>query len=67
MLNDVGKTAGKVFHNLETKGPMSMSRLKKEVGGNETLVTMAVGWLAREGKIKMAKERNSLTIQLNGN
>jgi len=66
MLNDVGKTAGKVFQNLEAKGPMSMSRLKKEVGGNETMVTMAVGWLAREGKIKVGKERNSMKIQLNG-
>jgi hypothetical protein len=66
MLKDVGTTAGKVFQKLETGGSMSMSRLKKEVGGNETLVTMAIGWLAREGKIKLAKERNSLKIELNG-
>jgi len=45
---------------------MSMSRLKKEVGGNDTLVTMAIGWLAREGKVNLTKERNVVKVTLDG-
>ena len=63
-MQDVGITAGKVYKKLDAKGRMSMSRLKKEVGGNETMVTMAVGWLAREGKVNFAKERNVLKVEL---
>lgn len=43
---------------------MSMSRLKKELGGNDTTTTMAVGWLAREGKIELSKNRNTLTVSI---
>lgn len=64
MMQDVGMTAGKVYKKLGAKGQMSLTRLKKEVGGNDAMVTMAVGWLAREGKLNFAKERNVLKIGL---
>lgn len=64
MIDNVGMTAGKVYKKLDVKGQMSLTRLKREVGGNDTMVTMAVGWLAREGKLNFAKERNVLKIEL---
>jgi hypothetical protein len=67
MNNEVGLTAGDVYQKLTAKGQLSMSRLKKEVNQNDVLVAMAVGWLAREGKIKLSRDRNTLTVALNGN
>jgi len=66
MIHNVGRTAGRVYQKLDAKGQMSMSRLKKEVGGNDTLVTMAIGWLAREGKVNLTKERNVVKVTLDG-
>ncbi len=67
MYDQVGSTAGKVYEKLGAQGQMSMSRLKKEVGETDTLVAMAVGWLAREGKINLNKERNTLKVTLSSN
>jgi hypothetical protein len=66
MHNELGMTAGDVYRKLGVEGEMSMSRLKKEVGQNDVMVTMAVGWLAREGKVNLAKQRNGLRIALDG-
>ena len=66
MIQTIGTAAGKVYQKLNAKGPMSISQLKKEVAENDALVTMAVGWLAREGKVTLAKERNVLKVALNG-
>lgn len=66
MRDELGLTAGDVYRKLETKGHMSISRLKKEVGQSDAMVTMAVGWLAREGKVNFSKERNSMKISLDG-
>ncbi len=64
MQDQVGATAGKIYEKLGIQGQMSMSRLKKEVGETDTLVAMAVGWLAREGKVNLSKNRNALKITL---
>ncbi len=66
MNTELGKTAGDVYRALDTEGQLSMSRLKKEIKQNDVLVTMAVGWLAREGKVNLSKERNALKVSLNG-
>jgi hypothetical protein len=62
MHNEVGLTAGDVYRKLQSRGQMSMSRLKKEIAGKDVLVTMAVGWLAREGKVTLSKEGNALKV-----
>ena len=67
MIHNVGETAGKVFKQLNAKGQMSMTRLKKEVGENDMMTTMAVGWLAREGKVDLTKVRNVLKVTLTRN
>ncbi|MFC1476229.1 winged helix-turn-helix domain-containing protein [Candidatus Zixiibacteriota bacterium] len=66
MHNELGTTAGDIYQKLNAQGQMSMSRLKKEIARNDVMVTMAVGWLAREGKVSLSKERHALKIALNG-
>jgi hypothetical protein len=61
-LDEIGQTAGDVWGFLATSGPVSLSALEKGVAAPRAQVYMAVGWLAREGKV--AVDRRERTIQL---
>ncbi len=65
MLTDqIGNTAGKVWHILDTKGEMSITALKKALGSKDSAVDWAIGWLAREGKLSFRKDKNVLKVGL---
>ena len=56
--------AGKIWHALSTNGEMSVAALKKSLGTKDVSADWAIGWLAREDKIELRKERNTLKISL---
>jgi len=60
----VGKTAGKVWHYLNDHGKTSLSGLEKAVKAPRGVVFMAIGWLAREGKLEFAQENRSTQVWL---
>jgi hypothetical protein len=60
----VGETAGHVWRVLETKGPLSLSALKKQVKAPADLVLMAVGWLAREEKLALDEKGRTQLLRL---
>ena len=64
MNQEIGILAGKIWHTLDAKGEMSVAALKKAVGSREPAADWAIGWLAREEKIVLGKERNTLKIAL---
>jgi Winged helix-turn-helix domain (DUF2582) len=64
MLDDIGRMAGEVWKTLDLKGEMSVSALKKGLGSGEVNADWAIGWLARENKIVLRKERNTVKIAL---
>ena len=47
-----GTKAGKVWHSL-MEGPKTLSQLQKSTGMTLKEVSMGLGWLAREGKVRM--------------
>ena len=49
---EIGKTAGKVFKVMDIWGEVDPPILKKLIGANEEEIFSALGWLAREDKIK---------------
>ena len=61
---EVGETAGKVWQALNDNGPLTLAQLKKKVNGSEELVSLALGWLAREDKIDITQEKKSYRIAL---
>ena len=67
MLTDqIGTTAGAVYRHLETKGEATVSQLQKSVKApNPSLIPMAIGWLAREGKISEHQVGKAVRIRLN--
>jgi hypothetical protein len=61
----IGETAGKVWKILNEKGAASLSAVEKGVGAPKALVDMAIGWLAREGKVELKQDKRSIQISLN--
>jgi hypothetical protein len=64
MLYEIGFMAGEIFKTLDAKGEMSVAALKKALGTQEVSADWAIGWLARENKIELRKERNTVKIAL---
>ena len=60
----IGDTAGLVWNFLRTNGESSLSTLEKKVEAPRSMVSMAVGWLAREGKIEVKDEKRAVRISL---
>jgi hypothetical protein len=64
LTEQVGTTAGKVWHILNDSGPQTIAQLKKKLNGTGELVGFALGWLAREDKIDISQEKKSLKVSL---
>jgi hypothetical protein len=63
-VQQIGETAGAVWHALNENGPLSVAKLVEHVGGNRDVVMQAVGWLAREGKIEITETKRGKVVSL---
>ena len=61
---EIGKNAGLVWKTLHQKGSQTSSSLKKLTGLDDKNLCLALGWLAREGKINFRSEKRSIMIDL---
>ena len=63
---EIGAAAGVVWRQLDLPKRKTVSQLKAETKLSNQLILLALGWLAREGKLDLAKDRTSLTVALKG-
>jgi hypothetical protein len=61
---EIGLMAGRIWQTLSANGEMSVAALKKALSTREPTADWAIGWLAREDKVVLRKERNAVKIQL---
>lgn len=61
---DIGSVAGIVWHYLEENGRVTLARLAKEIDAPRDTVMQGVGWLAREGKVRVEETPRSKLISL---
>jgi Winged helix-turn-helix domain (DUF2582) len=66
MSEEIGTTAGAIWHALEKSGELTLSGLKKQVNIASPLFDWAIGWLAREHKIILTKDNRSWLVRLEG-
>lgn len=52
MEHTIGELAGEVYSFLEGAEEASLSKISCEIEGSQSKVNMAIGWLAREGKLE---------------
>jgi hypothetical protein len=63
-VQQIGETAGAVWHALNENGSLSLAKLVEHVGGNRDVVMQAVGWLAREDKIDITETKRGRIVSL---
>jgi hypothetical protein len=62
--DQIGDTAGTVWNVLHQEGPKSLGQLKRKLNGTSELLSLALGWLAREDKVDIIADRKTLKVQL---
>ena len=63
-INHVGETAGKVWSFLKQNGKTNLTTLEKEIEAPKLHTYLALGWLAREGKLDLSQERQRTQVWL---
>ena len=63
-VEQIGETAGMIWHLLNDNGPLPVTRLVKEADAPRDLVMQALGWLAREDKISIEEESRAKVVSL---
>jgi hypothetical protein len=63
-IDQIGETAGAVWHFLQENGSASLTRLVKEVDAPRDVLMQALGWLAREDKIWIDEQGRGKTVSL---
>ncbi len=64
MKEKVIETAGKAWKVLGEKGPVTPKALSRSLKEQEDVVLQAIGWLAREDKIRYETRRNRTLVSL---
>ncbi|MHC1585586.1 MAG: winged helix-turn-helix domain-containing protein [Candidatus Syntropharchaeia archaeon] len=64
MIEKIGTTAGEIWHLLNERGEMSISRVTSEIDAPQSIVYMGIGWLAREDKLEFTKKTRGIFIKL---
>lgn len=64
MITRIGITAGDIWHLLDNKGPMMLSDIKKNLDSRPDIVIMSVGWLAREGHVRLEITGDDFRVSL---
>jgi hypothetical protein len=61
---EIGDAAGTIWQYLDKHGETTLSSLRQRVKLPEQVVLMAIGWLAREGKLNFVTRRRTVTVEL---
>lgn len=60
----IGNAAGAVWGLLHDGGPQTIAAIKKAADAPSEVTLMAIGWLAREGKLDFVTSGRSLKVAL---
>ena len=63
-VQSIGISAGMVWEYLDENGPVTLSKLSREIDAPRDFVMQGVGWLAREGKIEFHEGARSKLVAL---
>ena len=63
-ISQIGETAGQIWTLLSDKGPLTIAKLVKQIGGPRDTIMQGLGWLAREDKIHIDDDGRNRTVSL---
>ena len=64
MKDQIGSIAGKIWDYLSANGKTAISTLVRDLNETERMVSMGLGWLAREDKIELTQEGRASYVAL---
>jgi hypothetical protein len=64
MKEKIGNTAGKIWEVLRAKGEVNIAQLPRTLKQPSVIVYQALGWLAREDKLKYKSKANKTYVSL---
>ena len=64
MSEKTGTTAGLVWSCLKSDGPATAAQIQKKIGADAVATQMALGWLAREGKLRIDRSKKTCQYEL---
>ncbi|MBN2808203.1 MAG: winged helix-turn-helix domain-containing protein [Deltaproteobacteria bacterium] len=64
MIDQIGNDAGRIWNELELNGEMTTGALKKNLKISPFDLSVAIGWLAREDKVALSRNGNTIKLQL---
>jgi len=64
MEHEIGEAAGQIWRWLEENGETTVTRLRQETKLSDQLLYMGLGWLARESKIDVFKDKRTVKVAL---
>lgn len=64
MSDTIGISAGLIWEYLEKNGATSVSKVTKETGVSKNDAQRAIGWLAKEGKLKFEMDKRTELLSL---
>lgn len=64
MIHQIGEIAGKVWMFLKQNGESNLNQLKKGIKADPNVTLQAIGWLAREDKLRIEKTGRFVTYAL---
>jgi hypothetical protein len=64
MQGEIDNAAGIIWRYLNEHGETTLGKLKERTKLSDQLVSMGIGWLAREGKLSFMKEGRTVKVVL---
>ena len=61
---EIGDAAGAVWRYLDEHGETTLTKLKHDTKLSDQRLLMAIGWLAREGKLTLTMDKRTLQVGL---
>lgn len=64
MQHEIGDAAGLIWRALDEAGESTLPRLKQSTNLADQMLLLGLGWLAREGKVALLRDRRTVKVQL---
>jgi hypothetical protein len=61
---EIGDAAGAIWQYLDEHGVTTLSKLRQGTKLSDQLLLLGVGWLAREGKLRLVREGRTVRVDL---
>src|SRR5437879_11789890 len=61
---EIGDAAGAIWQYLDEHGVTTLSKLRQGTKLPDQLLLLGVGWLAREGKLRLVREGRTVRVEL---